>query len=168
MRSRRGKDKTRLNIWYGGDRGKIDGIRIVELREQFGCAAWKWVCAPGCSLGPYTTAPPDDVTSDPNYCGQCVSYVKRVCPSLPQTSKWIKGLPVKDNKNVVEGTVIATFNESGKYWGHAAIYVSQNDKGIDVYDQWITPPGPKAVGPRTLRWGAHGIANNGDGFYVVE
>jgi hypothetical protein len=66
------------------------------------------------------------------------------------------------------GTAIATFNEFGKYYGHAAIYVSQNGEGITVYDQWVALPGPKAVGPRTLRWGAHGIANNGDNFYVVE
>jgi len=47
-------------------------------------------------------------------------------------------------------------------------YVGQTPIGINVYDQYVTPPSPKAIGPRTLRWGAHGNSNNGDKFYVVE
>jgi hypothetical protein len=98
-----------------------------------------------------------------------VSYVKRVCPSLPPTGLWKRGSRVKDNRSILSGTVIATFNDSGIYEGHAAIYVGQNPTaGINVYDQYVTPPSPKAVGPRTLRFGAHGNSNNGDRFYVVE
>ena len=37
-----------------------------------------------------------------------------------------------------------------------------------VYDQYVTPPSPKATGPRVLRWGAHVRSNNGDNFYVAE
>lgn len=37
-----------------------------------------------------------------------------------------------------------------------------------VYDQYIYGAVPKPVGPRLLRWGGHGDANNGDKFYVVE
>ena len=48
-----------------------------------------------------------------------------------------------------------------------AIYVSQDQEGITVYDQWITGSG-KAIGQRKLRFGANGVSNNGDGFYVVE
>ena len=81
---------------------------------------------------------------------------------------WKKGVPVKDSKNIKSGTVIATFNAHGKYEGHAAIYVNQSAIGINVYDQYVTPPSPKGVGPRTLRWGANGTSNNGDEFYVVE
>ncbi|HKQ26685.1 MAG TPA: BPSL0067 family protein [Burkholderiales bacterium] len=66
------------------------------------------------------------------------------------------------------GTVIATFDSSGRYEGHAAIYVSQSAEGVSVYDQYVTPPTPKAFGPRLLRWGARGNSNNGDNFYVVE
>jgi hypothetical protein len=73
--------------------------------------------------------------------------VKKVCPTLPETSLWKKGLPVKDNKKISVGTVIATFNTAGKYEGHAAIYVSQDPTGISVYDQYVTPPSPKAVVP---------------------
>jgi hypothetical protein len=128
----------------------------------------QWVCSPGSALGPYTELPATENQKHPNYCGQCVSYVRTVCPSMPGTPSWKKGKAVKDNKDILPGTAIATFNAAGNYFGHAAIYVSQNKEGIVVYDQWVTLPGPKAIGPRTLRWGARGLANNGDGFYVVE
>jgi hypothetical protein len=128
----------------------------------------KWVCAPSSSLGPFAEAPTGDTTKGIDLCGQCVSYVKAVCPALPATSSWKKGAQVKKNQDILPGTVIATFNSFDKYAGHAAIYVSQNTAGINVYDQWVTPPSPKAVGPRLMRWGAHGNSNNGDNFYVVE
>jgi hypothetical protein len=128
----------------------------------------QWVCAPTSGHALFETAPSGNVTKGPNFCGQCVSYVKVVCPTLPATTSWKKGAAVKSNAAIVPGTVIATFNADGKYLGHAAIYVSQSKVGIEVYDQWITPPNPKAVGPRTLRWGASNNSNNGDKFYVVE
>lgn len=128
----------------------------------------KWSCAPSSSLGPLTEVPTGSKTKGLDLCGQCVSYVKMVCPSLLATSSWKKGEHVKNIKKIFPGTVIATFNSSGKYEGHAAIYVSQNSSGVNVYDQWVTPPNPKAVGLRLLRWGAHGNSNNGDNFYVVE
>jgi hypothetical protein len=112
--------------------------------------------------------PTGDDTKGTKLCGQCVSYVRKVYPALPETGLWKKGLPVKANKNILPGTVIATFNTSGTYEGHAAIYVNQNPAGINVYDQYVTPPSPKPVGPRLLRWGAHGRSINGDNFYVVE
>ena len=128
----------------------------------------QWTCAPTSTLGPFSEVPTGADTRGTDLCGQCVSYVKKVCPACPPTTSWKKGAPVKDNKTILPGTVIATFNESGQYHGHAAIYVSQSPAGISVYDQYVTPPTPKAVGPRTLRWGAHGNSNNGDKFYVVE
>lgn len=106
----------------------------------------------------------------PPYYGECVSYVKSVVPSLPATSHWRKGPLVKGNLAILKGTVIATFNADGHYHGHAAIYESQELRGpvagINVVDQWITPP-PKPIGRRMLRFGAHGNSNNGDNFYVV-
>jgi len=128
----------------------------------------KWTCSPTSSVTPFMEVPTGDRTRGNDLCGQCVSYVKKVCPSLPVTSIWRKGPPVKNNRNILPGTVIATFNSSGRYEGHAAIYVSQNSAGINIYDQYVTPPSPKAVGPRLLLWGAHGNSNNGDNFYVVE
>jgi len=128
----------------------------------------QWTCAPTSNLGPFSQAPAGAETKSDHYCGQCVSYVKTVCPALPSTTNWKKGAPVKDNKTISAGTIIATFNSAGRYEGHAAVYVNQSSAGITVYDQWVTRPTPKAIGPRLLRWGAHGTSNNGDNFHVVE
>ena len=124
-----------------------------------------WTCAPSSSLAPSKEVPNGEITQGLNLCGQSVSYVRKVCPDLPATKNWNKGLPVKGNKAIVAGTVIATFD---KFKGHAAIYVGQNGLGLQVFDQYVLPPSPKPVGPRTLRWGAAGSANNGNNFYVVE
>ena len=114
-----------------------------------------------------TTAKLGTFVGDPPYYGQCVSYVKAVVPGLPATSQWRKGVPVKGHLNITKGTVIATFNENNQYHGHAAIYESQTPQGIHVVDQWITPP-PQPIHRRLIRFGAHGISNDGNNFYVVE
>jgi hypothetical protein len=84
------------------------------------------------------------------------------------TSHWRKGALVKNNTSIKPGTAIATFNAAGVYDGHAAVYVSQDTMGIQVYDQYVTSGHPKAVGPRVLGWGARGHSNNGNNFYVIE
>ena len=128
-----------------------------------------WVCTRSSSLGPYVSHPPVPTRSDPDYCGQCVSYVIRVCPTIPaRTSEWKKGIPVKGSANlIVEGTAIATFDEAGAYHGHAAIYVKQDDTGIHVYDQWITGA-TKPIGPRIIKWNGTGVSNYGPGYHVIE
>jgi hypothetical protein len=103
----------------------------------------------------------------PPYYGQCVSYVKAVVTSLPATSQWRKGVLVKGSLNIAKGTVIATFNANSQYHGHAAIYEGQTPQGINVVDQWITPP-QQPIHRRLIRFGAHGISNDGNKFYVVE
>jgi hypothetical protein len=125
-----------------------------------------WACAPGSKHGPFTDTLPANLEGSPDYCGGCVSYVKQVCPSLPATLAWKKGALVKKNHRVASGTVIATFDSSGRFNGHAAIYVSQGSAGVLVYDQYAHPPKP--IGPRTLRWGHPIDVNNGEKFYVVE
>src|SRR4051812_37978519 len=75
----------------------------------------KWTCAPTSSLEPYDTLPPAQVVNGNNLCGQCVSYVKKVCPGLPPTHLWRKGEQVRGNANIQAGTVIATFGSSGQY-----------------------------------------------------
>ncbi len=118
----------------------------------------KWVCAPGSRLGPFDLdqVPAGKITEALNYCGQCVSYVKQVCPSLPPTILWTRGDQVKSIKTKIEpGTVIATFNSAGRYHsGHAAIYVSHGTAGINVYDQFVTPADSLrcAANMRTDRW----------------
>ncbi|MEE3626113.1 BPSL0067 family protein [Nitrospirillum sp. BR 11752] len=129
----------------------------------------KWVCTRTSALGPYDTPPPDDTRHNPDYCGQCVSYVTQVCPSLPvRTGLWRRGDRVKENKNIVAGTVIATFDSNGHYDGHAAIYDHQTDDGIYVYDQWITGTAPQAVSLRLILWQGRGVSNTGNKFFIVE
>jgi hypothetical protein len=128
----------------------------------------QWVCTRTSSLGPFSAHPPQEQRHNPDFCGQCVSYVTTVCPTIPvSTVQWKKGVPVKGNATIAEGTAIATFDAGGQYQGHAAIYVKQDDVGIHVYDQWITGAG-KAVGPRIIKWDGTGISNCGKGFHVVE
>lgn len=127
-----------------------------------------WTCAPTSKRQPSSEPPSSAQTKGPEFCGQCVSYVKQVCPTLPPTGSWKRGALVRGNTGILRGTVIATFSATGTYEGHAAIYDGQLTTGINVWDQWVTPPTPKSVGPRLLRWGAQGRANNGDNFYVVE
>jgi hypothetical protein len=128
----------------------------------------QWVCTRTSALGPYAAEPPADKRGNPNFCGQCVSFVTTVCPTIPvSTSLWKKGEQAKGSKTILPGTAIATFGSDGKYSGHAAIYESQTPVGINVVDQWVTPPA-KAIHKRLLRFGAHGNSNNGDNFFIIE
>jgi hypothetical protein len=128
----------------------------------------KWVCTRTSSIGPYDQVPPADKQNNPNFCGQCVSFVTTVCPTIPvNTGAWKKGAQVKGSKTILPGTAIATFGSYGTFSGHVAIYESQTLVGINVVDQWVTPPA-KAIHKRLLRFGAHGNSNNGDNFFIVD
>ena len=128
----------------------------------------QWVCTRTSANGPYDQVPPANMTHGPDFCGQCVSYVTTVCPTLPVgTSAWKKGSQVKGNANIARGTAIATFDSDGTYSGHAAIYESQTPAGVNVVDQWVTPPAT-AIHKRVLRFGAHGNSNNGDNFFIID
>lgn len=128
----------------------------------------KWVCTRTSTLGPFDDVPPPEKTHGPNFCGQCVSFVTTVCPTIPvATMAWKKGIQVKGANTIRPGTAIATFDDNGQYSGHAAIYEGQTPTGIQVVDQWVTPPA-QAIHHRTLRFGAQGNANNGDNFFVIE
>ncbi len=128
----------------------------------------KWVCTRTSTMGPYDEVPPADKQHAPDFCGQCVSFVTTVCSTIPvNTGGWKKGAQVKGNAAVVAGTAIATFDNKGKYSGHAAIYESQTATAINVVDQWVTPPA-REIHQRKLRFGASGNANNGDNFFVID
>lgn len=131
-----------------------------------------WVCAPLSGNAPYTSSPDGDDQKNPDYCGQCVSYVRTVCPGMPATSAWERGELVKGNTKVRPGTAIATFmydkvHNRYFYRGHAAIYVGQDKSGIQVYDQWVSGA-PSPIHARTIHWQGKGTSNTGDLFYVVE
>jgi hypothetical protein len=101
--------------------------------------------------------------------GQCVAFVQRAAKA-PLTSNWKEGVKVKGSTTMEKGTAIATF-KNGVYpnnstGNHAAIYISQNDTGILVYDQWFGHP----VDQRLIKFrgGSGSPSNDGDAFSVIE
>lgn len=86
------------------------------------------------------------VVSSPEgqHTGQCVSYV-RTASGATHSSSWAPGEPVRGNTSLKPGTAIATFQD-GKYHNridgrsHGAIYMSQDEGGLYVIDQWKGQP----------------------------
>ncbi|WP_373880604.1 BPSL0067 family protein [Snodgrassella alvi] len=78
---------------------------------------------------------------------------------------WKKRAKVKGKTTIQSGTVIATFEKNGKYYGHAAIYINQTKIGINVYDQWNNRP----LNNRIIKFIGMGyVSNDGDQFNVIE
>ena len=121
--------------------------------------------APG---GPYVARAPRALLGQVVTTGQCVAYVQ-VCANAPHTAPWRRGVWVKGNAGIAEGTVIATFDPDETYGNHgdgrshAAVYLGQDGHGLTVLDQWIGQP----VHQRVIRFGGERPANNGDAFHVV-
>lgn len=101
--------------------------------------------------------------------GQCVAFVQQDA-GCPHTSRWAQGANVRSSPPAA-GTAIATF-QSGKYnnytdgRSHAAIYISQDETGLTVHDQWTK----QVVHMRVIRFqnGAADPRNDGDAFSVIE
>ena len=104
--------------------------------------------------------------------GQCVALAQATNPSIGQTATWVQGSPVEGNTSIAPGTVIATFDSSGRYANaldgssHTAIFLGKDANGIQVMDQWSN----HAASYRTIRWSnPSGIAaDTGSKFYVVS
>ena len=104
--------------------------------------------------------------------GQCVALVQAARPEVGTTSGWTRGSAVRGNSDLQPGTVIATFNGAGGYANaqdgssHAAIYLGQDEHGIQVLDQWAGKP----AAVRTISWSKPGASpsNTGERFHVVE
>ncbi|WP_216851345.1 BPSL0067 family protein [Acidisphaera sp. L21] len=104
--------------------------------------------------------------------GQCVALVQAANPDIGSTHCWSGGTPVRGNTNLQAGTVIATFDSGNRYANHtdgsshAAIYLGQNEQGIQVVDQWAG----STAAVRTIAWNTPGAtaANTGSAFKVVE
>ncbi len=104
--------------------------------------------------------------------GQCVALIYAVSPGIGSTACWGCGEPVQGNTSLRPGTVIATFDKTGRYANardgssHAAIYLGQDENGIQVLDQWSGSP----AAVRTIRWTNPGgtPANTGSAFRVVR
>lgn len=104
--------------------------------------------------------------------GQCVALVQAANPGIGPTRKWKCGPPVRGNTDLRPGTAIATFNGADHYANatdgssHAAIYLGQNERGIQVMDQWAG----STAAVRTIPWhNPSGVAaNTGTAFRVVR
>lgn len=104
--------------------------------------------------------------------GQCVALVQAAKPEVGKTSGWTRGEAVRGNAALQPGTIIATFDGNGRYANaedgssHAAIYLGQDESGIQVLDQWLG----KAAAVRTIAWSRPGASpvNTGDRYHVVE
>lgn len=83
------------------------------------------------------------------------------------TSSWKQGRKVRGN-DILPGTAIASFRDGVYKNDHAAIFVSQDERGITVYDQYNHPK--KAWGKRVLRFDLTpkgDYSNDGEYFYTI-
>jgi hypothetical protein len=109
---------------------------------------------------------------------ECVVFIQQAFPDASgvHTSAWREGKKVtKGDLTIASGTAIATFVDGkfstfGKGNQHAAVYLGQDEHGIQVLDQW---DGKKnGVGPRTLHWNLNPVclplSNDGNAFSVIE
>lgn len=103
--------------------------------------------------------------------GQCVALLQAADPNVGLTRTWTQGAQVMGNADLKPGTAIATFDGSGRYANatdgssHAAIYLGQNERGMQVQDQWLG----HAASVRTIPWSnTSGASNTGSQFYVVS
>lgn len=116
---------------------------------------------------------------------QCAALVQLAKPiagssNPPRTSEWRKGFHIKVAQpgQIKEGTAIATFTEAGTYPTksegnrHAAIYLSHNQDGIWVIDQW--DPGKITPGKRFIEFSKDGFwwefpryVNSADHLFVI-
>jgi catechol 2,3-dioxygenase-like lactoylglutathione lyase family enzyme len=103
--------------------------------------------------------------------GHCMRHVQ-VVAAVPHSSTLRRGAKVR-GAGIPRGTVIGTFHpETGRYENdtsgrsHIAVYLSQDESGIRVIDQWIGKP----VGERTIRFkdGQGQWVDDGDRYHVVE
>jgi len=106
--------------------------------------------------------------------GECVPLVQQAT-GAPRSTLWRPGALVQGNTAIRPGTAIATFDSGGHYTGHAAIYLGQDEHGIQVIDQWnIRKNGfiVKKHQPslRTLSLGdpRHARIDRGEFYHVVE
>lgn len=101
--------------------------------------------------------------------GQCVAFVQRFT-GAPLTHLWKQGQLVKGATSLPPGSAIATFDVDGTYGNHtdgrshAAIYLGQDDTGLQVMDAWLKQP----VHRRTIFFGHKLPVNDGNLFFLIE
>jgi hypothetical protein len=101
--------------------------------------------------------------------GHCLAFVQKAA-GTPTTTAWRASERVMGATPwlIQKGTVIATMVDGHfAHNSHAAIYLSHDEHGIRVMDQWLGNP----VGERTIHdhgGTAHHPMNDASTFYVVE
>ena len=107
----------------------------------------------------------------------CVPLVQTYAKA-PQAAQWRAGTLVK-SATIAKGTAIATF-VNGVYpnkgtGNHAALYISQDNSGITVMDQWKGDPKKHTISSRKIRFKGskdgkliEPLSNNGDAYYVID
>ena len=128
---------------------------------------------------PYVASAPKAYLNTSVGSGQCVPLVE-AATGAPRDAAWSRGKVVKGATDIAVGTAIATFDADGRYGNHtngqshAAIYMGQDARGIQVIDQWVHMKHGKrevhAAQTRTIAFrGGHGPrSDDGDQFYVVQ
>lgn len=102
---------------------------------------------------------------------ECVALVQKTS-GIPHTSTWMKGKSVLacSPSEIKAGTVIATFDENGKYpltARHTALYESHDNSGINVVDQWNSQGMAKRRKIRLKNSPARDV-NDAGHYYIVE
>jgi hypothetical protein len=149
---------------------QVGGIVVLALGAA--CASDPPDAVPR-AAGPYVAANPEAFEGEVIGKGYCVDFVKAAA-GLPRTAGWQAGAAVRGNPHLAPGTAIATFEPDGSYTSqsgnHAAIYLSQDERGIWVYDQWRGQPVHKRLirfaGGSGAKWGSK--SNDGRRFAVIE
>ncbi len=126
-------------------------------------------------LGPESVQYTTDLAAlpvTPQYVGsnqECVALV-RALTGAPPARTWSAGQPVRGNA-IQPGTAIATFDVAGHYSSstdgssHAAIFISQDETGITVFDQWRGHP---AKARHISFRGGHSLAvDDADQYHIV-
>ena len=105
--------------------------------------------------------------------GDALSLLKEAT-KVPAPASWTKGESVF-GATLRAGTAIATFNKDGSYvegkGSHAAIYITQNKKGIWVYDQYKNSEGQqRPVATRFIqhRGGTASPSNDASSYAVIR
>lgn len=85
---------------------------------------------------------------------QCAALIQYYS-SAPKTMFWEEGEMVVGNTTIVKGTPVATFVDgkylSNKTGNHAAYFLSQDDNGITIMEQFANDEKKPKVSARTLR-----------------
>lgn len=149
---------------------RVGSIAVVALGSA--CASPEPAAVPRAD-GPYIASRPEAFEGRVVGAGYCVDFVKAAA-GVPRTDAWQEGAEVQGNPHIARGTAIATFGPDGSYTSesgnHAAIYLSQDDRGIWVYDQWQGQPVHQRLirfeGGSGSKWGSK--SNDGGRFAVIE